>query len=234
MNFKKLGRAILTLAVAGAALAVPFASGCTNSHPEAEIKIEFMGKSYVLEYKMYRNMYPQTVKHFIELADQNFYDNTIIHNYENSYWYGGGYSYAESETEGELSYKAAFEGGVNEIRNYLDDVSKEKAYFDLADPAKGLITPSVYRSFHDGKPTDPLRTLIGEFSSNQHKINKGALKASFGSLRMNYSSKTDDKAKSRFYLDKTGSAAGVMGEYRYNSTTSLFTIQTGTSTSTVS
>ncbi|MDE6557802.1 MAG: hypothetical protein K2K39_01725, partial [Clostridia bacterium] len=45
---------------------------------------------------------------------------------------------------------------------------------------------------------------------------------------------TDDKAKSRFYLDKTGAAAGVMGEYRYNSTTSLFTIQTGTSTSTVS
>lgn len=219
------------MAVAGAALTVPFMSGCSNSYPEAEITIEFNGITYVLEYKMYRNMYPQTVKHFIELADRDFYDNTIIHNYQTSYWYGGGYSYVESETEGELSYSAAFEGGVNEIRDYLDEVSKEKAYYDLADPAKGLITPSVYRSFHDGKPTAPLRTLIGEFSNNQHKIKNGALKGSFGALRMYYSTKTDDKAKGRVYLDKTGSAAGVMGEYRYNSATSLFSIQTGTSTS---
>lgn len=231
MTFKKLGRIACVVALSGMALAVPFMSGCNTNHPEAKITIEFNGSSYVLEYKMYRNMYPQTVKHFIELADQKFYNNTIIHNYQTSYWYGGGYAYEESGEEGDVegSYSAAYEQGANEIRDYLDAVSKEKAYETLA--KAGKLTPSVYKNFINGEYSQPLDTLIGEFSNNQHKIKKGALRGSFGALRMYYSSKTDDKAKDRVYLDKTGSAAGVMGEYRYNSTTSLFSIQTSTSTS---
>ena len=226
MKFKNFGRVLCAVALSGMAVAAPMLSGCNTDHPEAKITIEYDGVSYVLEYKMYRNMYPQTVLHFIELADNNFYDNTIIHNYQSTYLYGGGYSYSETD---ELSYKQAYADGEDGLRDYMDATSKEKEYSILADPSAGKITPSVYRDFIDGKYSQPLNTLIGEFSTNQHKIENGALKGSFGALRMYYTSKSE--IKDRVYLNKQGSAAGVMGEYRYNSATSMFSIQTGTSTS---
>lgn len=221
MAFKKLGKVICTLALAGVACAVPMLTGCNTDHPEAKITIEFNGQTYVLEYKMYRNMYPQTVQHFIELADNGFYNDTIIHNYQSSYWYGGGFDYVEDDN---LSYsEAVTEGGV-ELLTYMETASKEEEYSKLT-----YLTPSVYRDFIDGKYSQPLNTLIGEFSNNQHKIENGALKSSFGALRMYYSNKND--VKNRVYMDKTGSAAGVRGDYKYNCATSLFTIQSGSSTS---
>ena len=113
MKFKKFARLICVAALAGAAVAVPLMSGCNTDHPEARITIEYDSVTYVLNYKMYRNMYPQTVKHFIELADNGFYNNTIIHNYQSnsSNWYGGGYRYEESSVEGELSYSRAYDEG---------------------------------------------------------------------------------------------------------------------------
>lgn len=231
MKFKKFARLICVAALAGAAVAVPLMSGCNTDHPEARITIEYDSVTYVLNYKMYRNMYPQTVKHFIELADNGFYNNTIIHNYQSnsSNWYGGGYRYEESSVEGELSYSRAYDEGESGLLTYMQGASKEAEYAELADPAKGKITPSVYRDFINGEYTSPLNTLIGEFSNNQHKIEKGALKGSFGALRTFYSDKSD--YKNHVYLNKQGSPAGVQGEYRYNSTTSLFSIQTSTSTS---
>ncbi len=234
MSFKKFGRFLCAVAISGAALTMPFLTGCNTDHPEAKITIEYDSVTYVLEYKMYRNMYPQTVQHFIELADNDFYTDTIIHNYQSSYWYGGGYDYVENDT---LSYEDAYEEGEAGLLDYLmgkegsgnGGASKEEEYFNLANPELGKITPSVYKDFIDGKYVQPLTTLIGEFSNNQHKIDNGALRGSFGALRMYYSSKTDHKE--HVYLDKKGSAAGVMGEYRYNSATSLFSIQTSTSTS---
>lgn len=218
---------VLTVAAASATML----AGCNTSHPEAKITIEYgegdSAQTYVLNYTLYRNMYPQTVQHFIELADNDFYDNTIIHNYQSSgYWYGGGYDYIETE---ELSYKSSREGTKEEWLTYMERASKEEAYANLADPAKGKITPSVYRNFVGGKYDQPLTTLIGEFSTNQHKIDNGALKGSFGALRMHYTDKDD--CKQHVYLNKKGSDPGVMGEYRYNSATSLFSIQTSTSTS---
>lgn len=230
MKFKKFGRVMCTLALAGAALAASSTmAGCNNGHAEAKITIEYNGVSYVLEYTMYRNMYPQTVRHFIELADNHFYDNTIIHNYETSNWYGGGYSYLDGEGEEDISYSQAYTDG--NLLDYLEAASKEKEYSDLADPAKGKITPSVYDSISEGKYINPYKTLIGEFSSNNHKIENGALKNSYGALKFQYTSISDDKGKKHVYLDKYGSDFGVQGEYRYNSATSLFSIQTGTSTS---
>ncbi|MDE6076056.1 MAG: hypothetical protein K2G26_06435, partial [Clostridia bacterium] len=88
MAFKKIGRVICAVALSGMALAAPMLAACNTDHPEAKITVEFEGISYVLQYKMYRNMYPQTVQHFIELADNGFYNDTIIHNYQASYWYG--------------------------------------------------------------------------------------------------------------------------------------------------
>lgn len=233
MKFKHLGRVMCTLALAGAAFAVSATmAGCDNGHAGAKITIEYDGVSYVLEYTLYRNMYPQTVKHFIELADSKFYDNTIIHDYQTSNWYGGGYSYLEGDVEAdEISYSESYAGGKDGILEYLESASKEKAYFDLADPAKGKITPTVYASVSNGKYVDPYRTLIGEFTSNNHKIDNGALKNSYGALKFYYTSISGDEGKKHVYLDKQGSKFGVQGEYRYNSATSLFSIQTGTSTS---
>ncbi len=231
MKLKRLGRVICTLALAGAAFAVSATmTGCNNGHAEAEITIEYDGVSYVLEYTMYRNMYPQTVQHFIELADNRFYDNTIIHNYQTSNWYGGGYNYVAGEDENdETSYSWAYNN--DSLLEYLENSSKEREYYDLADPANNKITPSVYGDLRDGKLADPYRTLIGEFSSNQHKIENGALRNEYGALKFYYTTISDKAGKKHVYLDKSGSDLGVMGEYRYNSATSLFSIQTGTSTS---
>ncbi len=226
MSFKKFGRIICATAISGLIIAAPALSGCNSSHPEAEITVEFAGETYVLEYKMYRNMYPQTVQHFIELADNGFYDNTIIHNYQTDKWYGGGYNYDEDE---EIGYTASFEDGSESMLDYLDATSKEGEYATLAAPDNGKITPTVYKNFVDGKLDGALNTLIGEFSNNQHKIENGALKASYGCLRMYYTAKEVDGVW--VYLDKQGSPEGVMGEYKYNSATSLFTIQVNSSTS---
>ena len=233
MKFKKLGRIICIAALAGVAVSVPLMSGCNTDHPEAKITVEYDSVTYVLQYKLYRNMYPQTVQHFIELADNDFYNDTIIHNYtsNSSYWYGGGYTYSESSEEDGLSYSKAYADGESGLLDYMSRASKEKEYAVLADPAAGKITPSVYKNIDPNthEYISPLNTLIGEFSNNQHKIENGALKGSFGALRMYYSSKTD--YKNHVYLNKYGSPFGVQGEYRYNSATSLFSIQTSTSTS---
>jgi len=228
MSFKKLRRIIGAVALSGLCAVVPVFCGCNTGHPEAKITVSFDGTEYVLEYKLYRTMYPQTVQHFIELADNGFYDNTFVHNYTSSSWYAGGYDYIVSSdsTSEENAYTAAYNEGKEGFREYLETASKEREYETLADPAAGKITPSVYKDLIDGDLTQPLNTLIGEFSNNQHKIDNGALKSSFGCLRMYYSAKTMDSVKNvRVYLDKQGSPKGVMGDYNYNSATSIFSIQ---------
>ncbi len=226
MKLKKLGKIVCATLIAGTAFCLPFISGCTNSHPEAEITINFNEQDYVLKYKLYRNMYPQTVQHFIELSQNGFYDGTIIHNYQSNYHYGGGYSYTVGE--GAITYEDAYKDGSSEaMLDYYEAASKEGEYATLADPATGKITPSVYRKISNGEYVDPINTLIGEFSSNQHKIDNGALKQTYGCLTMYYSSKSADSVKNkRVYLDKHGSAFGVQGDYSYNSATSLFRIYT--------
>lgn len=232
MSVKKIKSVICSVLLAGAAAAAATFTGCSETaHPEAKITIEYYSQTFVLEYKMYRNMYPQTVKHFIELADNGFYDNTIVHDYMSSTWQCGGYNYLEND---EWSYEEALSSSDDiDVLDYMDAASKELEYEQLADPELGKITPSVYLNFADGVYSQPLNTLIGEFANNQHKIESGALKESFGSLRMFYTDKgTNEVKKQPVYLDKTGSEKGVRAEYGYNCATSLFVIQSGTSTST--
>lgn len=236
MSIKKIGRAFCALALTAAACTASMLSGCTikTSHPEATITISFNDTSYELKYKMYRNMYPQTVQHFIELADSGFYNNTIIHNYGSSYWYGGGYSY-NAEVDGVATdYAEAFE--QNSMADYLEDNSKEKAYEDLF--AAGKLTPSVYKEAStDGlsdieyNSSDVLSTLLGEFTdSGQHTIENGALTSSYGCLRMYYSSKDTD-VEVKLKKDNNESKL-LLSPYKYNSATSLFNIQVSSSTST--
>lgn len=75
------------------------ASACSieTDHPEVQITYDFNGESYEVKYTLYRNMYPHTVRHFIELAKENFYDNTIIHDYKTTDWFTGGYEYNEED-----------------------------------------------------------------------------------------------------------------------------------------
>jgi cyclophilin family peptidyl-prolyl cis-trans isomerase len=220
MSIKKLARAVCALSLSVAACAVSFASGCAikTNHPEAKITISFNDTTYELKYKLYRNMYPQTVLHFIELADSGFYNDTIIHNYTDSYWYGGGYSYTDE-------YATYFANSA--MAEYLENNSKEAIYEDLFN--QGALTPSVYRNYNDGNYEDALSTLIGEFTSNKHTIDNGALVSSYGCLRMYYTDKTTDAI---VYTKKDGNEKKeLFGEYKYNSATSLFNIQVGSSTS---
>ncbi|MGN1372925.1 MAG: peptidylprolyl isomerase [Candidatus Coproplasma sp.] len=227
MKLKRLAHIACAALIAGTAYCMTFMAGCTNAHPEAEITISFDEQDYVLKYRLYRNMYPQTVQHFIELTQNGFYDGTIIHNYTNNYLYGGGYKYENESLTYEEAYEAGNNGDLETMRDYYSDVSKEKEYLTLADPNNGKITPSVYTTIDDGEYVNPLNTLIGEFTANQHKIDNGALKQTYGCLTMYYTAKSSDVVKNkRVYLDKYGSAFGVQGDYTYNSATSLFRIYT--------
>ena len=228
---KKLFKRIVVAAVtAGVLCSVPLMAACDSAHPEALIKISYDGEIYELNYKLYRNMYPQTVKHFIELADAGFYNNTIIHSYEASYFYGGGYAY---NAEGyESSYEVDYEEGELAMRDYFENNSKESEYYDLA--MNGVLTPSVYSDYIDGHYVTPaLPTVIGEVGDT-HKILNGALTGGFGALRMYYSSK-DLEADAVVYLDKDNNEDGaILDNYLEHSATSMFSIQTSSSSGSTS
>ena len=222
--FKRLVVAVAAMSVL---TAVPFMAGCESSHPEAVITISYNGADYQLHYRLYRSMYPQTVKHFIELADAGFYNNTIIHNYiSGSYMYGGGYSYNADGYDS--SYDVDYEDGQLGMLDYFEYNSKEQSYLDLF--TSGVITPTVYRDFIDGHYVDALPTVIGEVG-NTHNILHGALTGGFGALRMYYSNKSldDDNVDYSVYLDKDGNADGILiQDYLQHSATSQFSIQLST------
>lgn len=216
---KVFRRACLAAALAGAIGIMPVFAGCTSDHPEVKITVEFAGKEYVLEYKLYRNMYPQTVLHFTELADAGFYNDTLIHDYESSYWYGGGYTYNESTAE---DYAKDFEEKA--MNDYFETNSKEKAYSELA--KSGALTPSVYKDYVNGNYRDALSTLIGEVGET-HVIQNGKLNGAYGALRMYYTRKNTETA---VYLNKQGNSEPVIQNYSQHSATSLFSIQVSDST----
>lgn len=221
---KFIKRAAALAALAAVGVSVPLMSGCTSDHPEAVITIEFNGATYELKYKMYRNMYPQTVQHFIELADAGFYNDTIIHDYASDYWYGGGYSYNGANYES--TYEADFEDGESTMKAYFEANSKEKQYYDMF--TAGRLTPSVYCDYLDGQYRDALPTLICE-AGETHVIENGALTGSYGALRMFYSSKDLEKSDI-IYLNKNGNDMPILAEYGQHSATSMFSIQVGSST----
>lgn len=219
-TFKRLVMAVAALAVV---TAMPFMSACDSDHPEAVITISYNGNDYELKYKLYRNMYPQTVRHFIELADAGFYNGTIIHSYSSSYLYGGGYTYnAESY---ESDYETDYEDGEGAMREYFQANSKESAYLDLFN--SGALTPSVYTDYIEDHYIGKLPTVIGEVGDT-HVIQNGKLTGGFGALRMYYSDK-ELEADDIVYLDKDGNTDGaIFDDYLEHSATSMFSIQTNT------
>ena len=229
---KKIKKACLALAMAGLVGVSVGATACgTSKHPNARITIEFNNETYVIDYMLYRNMYPQTVQHFIELADAGFYNDTIIHDYKSYDWVGGAYSYDDAETVG---YSDSYSRTA--MRDYLENHSKEKEYYELV--TEGIknkkFTASVFQtSIYDknGNETvdiaDALPTVIGEFSSNDHKIEEGkGLRATFGTIKMFYYKKDVDN-----HVVVKDSFGDIMPrDYKYNCATSLFSLQMSNST----
>ena len=234
MKFGKIKKLLTCLALSATVVCMAAtASGCTaeTDHPEVSITYEFNGKKYVIEYTLYRNMYPNTVRHFIELTENGFYNNTVIHDMETNDWFGGAYTYnkdlyeerAAGEDEGAMSDYYAYEDYENNIV-----ISKENAYYDLYDAGK--LSTTVYSNIiYDGmkQKIDKLYkmpTLIGEFSDNQHTIKKGALTAEYGCLKMYYSERKTNK---KVYITPTSNQI-AFADYSKNCATYVFGMQVGT------
>ena len=234
-KIKKLCAAVALAALVGVST-VAFPACGTSKHPTAKITIEFNEETYVIEYMLYRNMYPKTVQHFIELADEGFYNNMIVHNYTESDWITGGYSYngiyyeydsaKGEEVPIETKYSDSFSSSL--MADYLDRNNKESAYYDLAN--KGAFSASVYKGsipdFDDNGDAKisseyALPTVIGEFSANNHKIedNKG-LTADYGTLKMFYYKKDGDSVFVKNSFNQI-----LYADYSYNCATSLFALQ---------
>ena len=94
---KSLLKKIACCACAATASVVSLATFASSetSYPKAEIKVSFEGETYTLTYELARKLAPSTVRHFIELADNGFYDGLCVHDYSTSKWITGGYKQGE-------------------------------------------------------------------------------------------------------------------------------------------
>ncbi len=201
---KAISATLATVSIVGGAFAF---TSCTTDNPEVQMRISFNGTPYTLEYKLYRKLAPNTVNHFLALVDNDYYNemdgqNICIHNYTDSKWYAGAYSYsADSEENGGLSY-----------RDYFGIVS---AYAD-----KDFV--SVWR---DTETTMPTFTLYGEFPNNGMEMAKGDfLKPSFGSLSMYYEDKGKNADAFDVYVERVDGNGTRKVKYEKNSATSIFSI----------
>ncbi len=199
-------------------------AGCfiETNHPVVRITVTFDGEDYKMEYKLYRNMYPQTVRHFIELADAGFYDNTIVHDYiKSDSWVTGGFSYNADAYADAISYER--------MSDYLEQYDLEESYNALFE--QGKLTPSVYSNKEkDGgvSSEDALRSVMGEFSNNiGQEIENGALSASYGTLKMFY---YPLETMQHVYVTPNKSQV-IEALYKNNSATSLFMIQVSSTSS---
>ena len=218
---KKLFLSATVLCTVGAAAAMS-ACNIETSHPEVKITVEFDSTTYELDYILYRNMYPNTVRHFMELSENGFYDNMVVHNYTSNDWFSGGYYYDAD------AYSAAASGGTGAMSEYLEDHSAEQSYLKLFDEGKMVSTVYRYSGSSSVAADDALPSLIGEFYNNiKQEIKQGSLSASYGSLKMFYYDKTTTEKVS---VTPTSDRV-VMADYKNNSATSLFMMQVGASSS---
>ncbi len=206
--FKKMICGILAaVSVFGCAATL---TACETANPEVEMKIEFNGETYTLDYVLYRNTAPQTVQHFLWLADNGYYNNLCVHDYENNRLYTGAYSVADSENDAnELVYKKYFET-IKGFKNY------------------GEFPVSVWM---DKAQNTPTYTLKGEFADNGVTVESGALKETFGSLTMYYYGISEDSvAEKDVYMIRADGSDASKCDYQYNYTTSMFFISLSSTT----
>ncbi len=192
------------LAITAVSASVATFSGCETSHPEVQMEIEFNGKTYTLEYKLYRKIAPATVNHFLKLAENGYYDGVCVHDYDasGSKLYTGGYTAADNEYG--LEYKP---------------------YYDIVKTYENFPT-TVWL---DGKGGTPTYTVRGEFSANNFVVENGYVEQTFGSLTMYYTEKDSDV---KVAVERADGESTSNKKYDYNSATSLFYISLSESTST--
>ncbi len=225
MKFGKIKKLLMCVALSATVCMAATATGCSaeTDHPVVSITYEFDSKSYVVEYTLYRNMYPNTVRHFIELTENGFYNGTVIHDMESNDWFGGAYAYDKDAYADRVT-------GADAMSDYYSDenISKELKYNELF--TAGKLTSTVYSNITYSGTTQKvdkqykMPTLIGEFSENQHSIEKGALTAEYGCLKMYYSVKT---TKQKVYATPTSDQI-MFGDYSKNCATYVFGVQVGT------
>ncbi len=179
-------------------------SGCTSKHPQVTITYSFNGAEYAVEYELSRLSAPQTVQHFIELADAGYYDGTCIHDYDANYLYGGGYYFDESNELVEKNY-------FTEVRR-LEQEGNEFTQF-------------VWKN--DSAHT-PLYTVYGEFKENGCQPENPEYMHMRGALVMYYTDKSDTARGIEVRVNRNDGGDDNDGEetqvlsYDKNSATSLF------------
>lgn len=149
----KIGKALSVL-VASALLLVSalMLSACSGRYPEISMRISFNGEEYTLNYILYRNYYQQTVDHYMELIDMDYFDGTVISDYQSDRMVAGGYRYEGENTDEliALDYEAA---------------TKD---------ADGNVTLENITVWKDAERTQPTNRLHGETSSNGFSIEDGS------------------------------------------------------------
>ena len=159
---KKITCGVLALS---ACLTCATFTACETSKPEIEMQIEFNGKSYTLEYTLFRKVAPATVEHFLTLVENGYYDGLCVHDYHDDKLFIGSYSYENDN----LVYKKYYDV----VKNY------------------DKFPSSVWA---DKSKAESTYTLYGEFFANaDFTVENGSLVQTFGSLTMYYTDKDVDE-----------------------------------------
>lgn len=183
--------------------------GCETKRPEISIKLSFNGQTYEMEYKLYRNMYPQTVAHYLELIDMGYFDGTVIHDYQSDRMVGGGYVYEGDDVEDDLAAKD------------YDAATKDE---------NGNVTLENISVWADENKESAYNTLYGEFSANGFTVENNGLTNSLGSIGTYYYTpiKTTGDAP-RVWVQLNSDNSMDTRPYSYNSAKSMFYLYTGSS-----
>jgi cyclophilin family peptidyl-prolyl cis-trans isomerase len=208
---KKMMKRIVCNAVAtlSAVACLGMATSCETAHPTVEMTITFQDTPYVLEYELYRNIAPSTVKHFLWLANGGYYDGLCVHDYDSS---------AKRMYTGAYEADANEESGLKYI-NYKETIAEFEEYENF---------PVSVWADKEGK--EALYTLYGEFGSNGFEVENGTKKQSYGSLTMYY---TEKSTAAKVYTPYLGGESDELAarQYKYNSATSQFFISLSTTAS---
>lgn len=208
----KLFSVIIAAAVLAACVLV--FSACESKNPEIRITVSFNGTEYELEYKLYRSYAPQTVAHYIELIDLNYFDNTVIHDYQDDRMIGGGFTYEGMEN-----------GDVMDDLVQLD-------YDGATTNSDGSLKLNNISVWTDADHAQATNRLYGETSQNGFSVKNGGLTNEFGSLgTYTYVRKTVEGANEDVYTRQSKGGEG-QSEYYKNSFQGMFYIYTSTSSST--
>ncbi len=222
--------------VAVGATSVALFAGCDTDRPEVAITYEFNNTEYKVEFILSRKGSPQTVQHFIELADAGYYDGTVIHDYQSGgiFMYGGAYTLNGNELE-EKDY-------WSELRKY----EQEHDYaFTQTVFARGSSMVNYFaevgeyvaggETYNAQSTKIPLYTLHGEFSGNGVTANSKTYRHNQkGILAMAYTDKGTDSTTVRTVRSDGGANNNNVEEqdgdhYSTNCATSIFYTFTGES-----